>query len=95
MFFYSKEQVLDKNSYLLIKNYSNLISAYSLPMYLQHAKATLLSAYRPVIGATTKSEYYRALLIHGLDFFITIIYLNSFVLACTNPASIHKIKAIQ
>jgi len=40
MFFYSKEQVLDKNSYLLIKNYSNLISAYSLPMYLQHAKAT-------------------------------------------------------
>ena len=60
MFFYSKEQVLDKNSYLLIKNYSNLISAYSLPMYLQHAKATLLSAYRPVIGVTTKSEYYRA-----------------------------------
>ncbi|WHA52361.1 hypothetical protein OH685_03795 [Acinetobacter pittii] len=30
-------------------------------------KQPLLSAYRPVIGVTTKSEYCRALLIHGLD----------------------------
>ncbi|ABS89914.1 hypothetical protein ABUW_3700 [Acinetobacter baumannii] len=28
-------------------------------------KQPLLSAYRPVIGVTTKSEYYRALKVHG------------------------------
>jgi len=28
-------------------------------------KQPLLSAYRPVIGVTTKSEYYRAPTVHG------------------------------